>query len=279
MTLRQPTERHGGNAGIDEEVATMASKAITSTDAWLVQAERVQREQSLSPSSASDWSDGRLESTIALDGLAQDLGSVLRSVCQRPGRWILIVEDAARPHRFWQALAFEDGSLFAELVSNHYLEGDDRLTSEQEVELLRLGWESPQPPRHPNWFWAEPTTSPNVPHVTRLALASLREVFGLADGDKVFTKLFASPNRGSTPASPEYVDEDLDVLAELAVLERDLEETLSESTGSPPSSLDRVYSRPPVDGTDEEIDMWAGQLADAILRQLNGPDWTPPSTT
>ena len=55
MTLRQPTERHGGNARFDEEVTIMVSKAAASLDIWLAQAEEVLRErrqQSLSSSPA-----------------------------------------------------------------------------------------------------------------------------------------------------------------------------------------------------------------------------------
>jgi hypothetical protein len=44
MTLRQPTERHGGNARFDEET-TMVSKALASLDAWLALAEEVLAEQ------------------------------------------------------------------------------------------------------------------------------------------------------------------------------------------------------------------------------------------
>jgi hypothetical protein len=42
--LRQPTERHGGNARFDEETI-MVSKTLASLDAWLVLAEEVLAEQ------------------------------------------------------------------------------------------------------------------------------------------------------------------------------------------------------------------------------------------
>jgi hypothetical protein len=44
MTLRQPTERHGGNARFDEETI-MVSKTLASLDAWLALAEEVLAEQ------------------------------------------------------------------------------------------------------------------------------------------------------------------------------------------------------------------------------------------
>lgn len=33
----------------------------------------------------------------------------------------------------------------------------------------------------------------------------------------------------------------------------------------PPPGTKRVYSRPPFDGTDEEIEAWASEFVDAIL--------------
>ena len=46
--LRQPTERHGGNARFDEETV-MVSKALASLDAWLALAEEVLGEQDRRP--------------------------------------------------------------------------------------------------------------------------------------------------------------------------------------------------------------------------------------
>lgn len=44
MTLRQPTERHGGTARFDE-VTVMVSKTLQSLDRWLAEAEEVLAEQ------------------------------------------------------------------------------------------------------------------------------------------------------------------------------------------------------------------------------------------
>ncbi len=132
----------------------------------------------------------------------------LGRLCRRPGRWILICEDAAHPHRFWQALAYEDASLIAEVVSNYYLEGDNRLSSAREAQLVSLDWQAPDPPRRPNWLHIEPTTSPDVAAVALRAVGSLREVFGLGERDEVLVKLFSSPRRGDTPAGAKYVERD-----------------------------------------------------------------------
>ncbi len=181
----------------------MVSHAIVSVDVWLAQAEEVlqaQREQGLSPSSVP-WDDAGQEWVLPLARFEHDLEELLERLCRRPGRWILIAEDNEQPYRFWQALAYEDGSLVTEVVGNHYLEGEDRWTPEQESRLLTLGWECPRPPRRPNWINVEYSTSPPVDEVAKRASATLRRVFELGAGDHVFVTLLSSPLRGDTPAS------------------------------------------------------------------------------
>jgi hypothetical protein len=185
----------------------MVSKVIASLDAWLARAEEVlaeQRENALSPSLGLLEGDGRHEWTITLAALTEGLEGLLESLCRRPGRWILIVESRDRPHLSWQALAFEDGSLCTEVVSNTYLDDGEQWIAEQESRLLALGWEPPNPPRRPNFINVEATTSPDTDVVCQRALATLRELFKLRDEDEVFVKMFSSAIRGDTPASPEY---------------------------------------------------------------------------
>jgi hypothetical protein len=206
MTLRQPTLGHGANARFDEEATVMVSKAIASLDAWLARAEEVlaeQREHAISPSLAPLWDHGQQQVIITMATLTAGLDGLLRTLCAKPGRWILIVERNDHRQLFWQALAFEDGSLITEVVSNTYLEPDDRWTPEQEEVLASLGWEPPGP-RRPNWISVEATTSPDIGVVVDRAVATMTELFGLREADEVLVKMFSSPNRGHTPAGPEY---------------------------------------------------------------------------
>jgi hypothetical protein len=89
MACRQPTERHGGNAGIDEEVTAMVSSGSVSLDGWLAQAEELlqeQRVQSLSPSSTGPWNDAKRESIIAFATLEQvlaDMTNLLSWICSQ----------------------------------------------------------------------------------------------------------------------------------------------------------------------------------------------------
>jgi hypothetical protein len=126
----------------------------------------------------------------------------------RPGRWILIVEPVDRPHYFWQALAFEDGSLCTEVVSNHYLPDEHHWSPSEEEQLLALGWEWHTKPWLTNWISVQATTTPDVTSVAPQALRTLRELFAMGDDDKVLIKMFSSSIRGDTPASAEYSMED-----------------------------------------------------------------------
>ena len=183
--------------------------------------------------------DGRYEWTTTFAALSEGLGGLLGSLSRKPGRWILIVQDDRRRHLFWQALAFEDGSLCTEVVSNTYLDREDRWTPEQEDRLLALGWEPPNPPKRPNFINVEATTSPETGVVCRRALTTMRELFGLSDEDEVFVKIFSSPIRGDTPAGPMYE-------ADTAHVE--VEDTPARTTAH------RHYFRPNVDATDQEME-------------------------
>ncbi len=190
------------------------SKAIASLDAWLARAEEVlaqQREHAISPSLGLLQGGGEEEWTVALVAFSEGLEELLSSLSARPGRWILIAESAERPHLFWQALAFEDGSLVTEVVSNHYLAAEHHWTRPQEVQLLALGWEWHIKPYLTNWINVQATTTPNIGSVTHQAVGTLRELFGLEDEGLISIKMFSSPLRGDTPAGPLYeveVDEE-----------------------------------------------------------------------
>jgi hypothetical protein len=83
----------------------MISKAIAALDVWLTTAEAVlreQREQNISPSLA--WCQSGETWTMSMATFEQGLGELLESLCERPGRWILIVEDRACPKHFCQVL-------------------------------------------------------------------------------------------------------------------------------------------------------------------------------
>jgi hypothetical protein len=184
---------------------TMVSKAIAALDQWLIRAEEVlqeQRVQSISPN--LDWKQTVDEWTVTMADFEVGLPDLLETICSRPGRWILIAEADERRNWFWQALAFEDGSLVTEVVSNRYLEGDDRLTPWDEVRLAELGWDAPEQPSRPNWLVVSPTTSPDIEIEACRAVATLRTIFRLADDNPILVRMFSSPNRGDTPATAGY---------------------------------------------------------------------------
>jgi hypothetical protein len=167
------------------------------------------RRHAISPSLGLLENDRQEEWTITLAALSDGLKGLLESLCARPGRWILIVEPVDRPHLFWQALAFEDGSLCTETVSNHYLPDEHHWSRSEEELLLALEWEWHVKPYLTNWINVQSTTTPDVGSVTSQALDTLRELFAMGDDDELLVKMFSSSIRGDTPASPEYsIEED-----------------------------------------------------------------------
>ena len=181
----------------------MRTTAIQSVDRWLDEADAVlaeAREAAISPSSVAD-PDTDCRWTVPLATLACGLADLLERLCQRPGRWILIAEDAARPHIYWQALAYEDGSLLAEATSATFGGEDERHTPAVEAALAELGWRPPSPPEHPNWLTEEATFSPDTARVAEQAVQTLGEAFGMDGADTVVLTLMASSRRGGTPAS------------------------------------------------------------------------------
>lgn len=171
-------------------------------DAWLAKAERVlaeARNDALSPSIATGpWDDHRTEQDTTLAELEANLEGLLSRLVFGPGRWALIAEDS--DGRYVQVLAFEDGSLVAEAVSNNYLHTEQRWIEADEDKLLALGWARPVGKRL-NWRVTYPTISPDVAEVSALLLVTLRTVFRLGEAGPLRLTMLSSRQREGTPAS------------------------------------------------------------------------------
>jgi len=173
-------------------------------DVWFAAADGLleeQRRRSISPSTVAPGPGAHRECSARLWEIEDGLATVLERLLLDPGRWILIFEHGANTARYVQFIAFEDGSLVAETVSNHFLSDDSRWAPESEAALRTLGWSDPEAPRSPNWLVVWPTRSPSIAEITALIVATLRRVLALGDRDRVTVKLHSSPRRGGTPAS------------------------------------------------------------------------------
>lgn len=194
MTHPSTRARHHGGA-----------HARLALDAWLQAAERLLAEQhdhSVSPSLVPIGAAAERCSSVPLRRLAAGLADLLDRLVSDPGRWILILEvGPAAANRFVQYLAYEDGSLAAETVSNRYLAAQHRHSERTHRALRRLGW---QPPSHnkPNWWSIQATMDPDVEGAAHLGITTLQSVFGADEDDHASVRLFSSPRRGSTPLTP-----------------------------------------------------------------------------
>jgi hypothetical protein len=174
-------------------------------DAWLQAAERLladQHNHSISPSLVPIGGAAERRSAVPLCRLAAGLPDLLDRLVSDPGRWILILEvGPPAANRFVQYLAYEDGSLAAETVSNRYL-ADRHRHSERTHRLLRsLGWWPPSETK-PNWWSMQATMEPDVQAAARLGVATLRSAYAVAEDGGVKVRLFSSPRRGGTPLGP-----------------------------------------------------------------------------
>jgi hypothetical protein len=161
-----------------------------------------QREHAISPSTVPSARSEPAVWKVRLSTLRRDLVGLIDLLVRSPGRWILIL--CVGPHkygRYVQLLVHEDGSILAEACSNNYLEGSDRLSSEEEAELVIIGWKEPHPSDKPNWWAAWATIHPDTKDVAHLLLGTLEGVYALRGAELITCRLFSSPLRGSTPAS------------------------------------------------------------------------------
>ena len=170
---------------------------------WLVAVDRLlteEREHAISPSTVPPATDDTAIWTMRLSTFQRDLVGLIDLLVSSPGRWIFILEPG-ESDRYLQMLVYEDGSIFAEAVSNNFLEGCDRLSAEEEAALGVIGWNEPRLPDKPNWWAVQATIYPDTSKLARLVLGTLEAVYGLCGTDLVTGKLFDSPRRGDTPAS------------------------------------------------------------------------------
>ena len=83
--------------------------------------------------------------SMTLVSLEDVLPEVLEEMRTHPAGWVMVVDSPVPPARYVQVLAPYDGGLFAEAVSNEFLEGDERLGDRENELLPLLGWQWPAP--------------------------------------------------------------------------------------------------------------------------------------
>jgi hypothetical protein len=116
---------------------------------------------------------------MRLSTFQRDLVGLIDLLVSSPGRWIFILEPG-ESDRYLQMLVYEDGSIFAEAVSNNFLEGPDRLSAEEEAALGAIGWNEPRLPDKPNWWAVQATIYPDTSKLADLVLGTLGGCTGCA---------------------------------------------------------------------------------------------------
>ena len=99
-------------------------------------------------------------------------------------RWVLILEILSDPTKYVQVLVTRSGSMWAECVSNNFLDDGHRLDETQCELLPTLGWEWDSPPAHPNWHLHDELLDTG-PVMSGLMVRTLRRVFGVEGDDRI----------------------------------------------------------------------------------------------
>ena len=140
------------------------------------------------------------------------LAGVIGRLAADEGRWILIIEIGPTPamvadmgcetgmclRAYLQWLCCEDGSFVAEVSSNDSLHPVHVLDEAQEAHLLDLGWHAPAPGGGPNFsaVFFEPASAKES---ARMAVTTMRSVFGAELDEPLLVKMVESDHRGPTP--------------------------------------------------------------------------------
>jgi hypothetical protein len=236
-------------------------------DGWLRHADEVladQRAYSISPSFAQALAaDQPYQTTLTMGTVASGLEALLGRLVDDPGRWILILETGPEPDTLYvQYLLFEDGSLVAEAISDHYMHDPARLGPAGQAKLAALGWRPPSDEGAKNWSRVDDSLSPDVAGAARLGIETLRCVFALGDGDPVRIRMVSSHRRGDTPATSTFAAADADPGSVVIPAPE-----TGPGTDYDPWAAVRAQQWDELDGLPSAIDVdsWAARAARALL--------------
>lgn len=98
-------------------------------------------------------------------------------------RLAIILEVGSARQRYVQVWV-ANSEFVVECVSNRFLRDEERLTSEQELDLLAAGFRPPEGTRRPNWWWSS-SGDCSIPAACNLMRFVAIEVFGLRLSDRI----------------------------------------------------------------------------------------------
>lgn len=133
---------------------------------------------------------GRFECDMSLGELQRSLASAINLLKSDEGRWVLSVEFSPPSGYFVQVLVQEDGDMWAECVSDDFLDDSFKMSEAQREALPSLGWMWPGPPSSPNWEVFDPLLSTGSA-VAGLFVRTLQKVFHLRDDEVVRVSVYA----------------------------------------------------------------------------------------
>lgn len=110
------------------------------------------------------------------DDLALKIAELVHLLERAKGRYVVI--DHTGPTRYIQFASLEEGKIDGEATSNHYLNGQDRLTPTACRQMVKSGWRGPKGEKTNYWRqWTHPLP---IDEMVGIALKTLRVIFGIS---------------------------------------------------------------------------------------------------
>ena len=138
-----------------------------------------------------------VDSKLTFRDLTGTLPEILDRLKDDPHGWFLEITTSEKSPKYVQVSIRDMGTMWAECVSNEFLDEENAWSDEDNELIPTLGWSWPGPPSIPNWYFCDELLNTGS-LVARILTRTLRTMFKVEPEDTVSLKVVPAP-RGPRP--------------------------------------------------------------------------------
>ena len=138
-----------------------------------------------------------VDSKLTFRDLTGTLPEILDRLKDDPHGWFLEITTSEKSPKYVQVSIRDMGTMWAECVSNEFLDEENAWSDEENELIPTLGWSWPGPPSIPNWYFCDELLNTGS-LVARILTRTLRTMFKVEPEDTVSLKVVPAP-RGPKP--------------------------------------------------------------------------------